>query len=104
MPMSRRQVIGGAGLAGAALALGACVDHLIVDRSTSDGPAGGRSPVAPSAGKPNPGIPANWRNIASGWPIPDEAYADQPYIVKADDGAWVCAITTSGGDEGANSQ
>jgi len=34
-------------------------------------------------------IPANWRNIASGWTIPDEDYADQPYIVKADDGAWV---------------
>ena len=28
--------------------------------------------------KPTPGIPANWRNIASGWTIPDEDYADQP--------------------------
>jgi len=54
--------------------------------------------------KPNPGIPANWRNIASGWTIPDEDYADQPYIVKADDGAWVCVITTADGHEGATSQ
>jgi hypothetical protein len=54
--------------------------------------------------KPTPGIPANWRNIASGWTIPDEDYADQPYIVKADDGAWVCVITTAGGHEGATSQ
>ena len=49
-------------------------------------------------------IPSNWRNIASGWTIPDEDYADQPYIVKADDGAWVCVITTAGGHEGATSQ
>lgn len=59
--------------------------------------------AAPTA-KPNPGIPANWRNIASGWTIPDEDYADQPYIVKADDGAWVCVITTADGHEGATSQ
>ena len=62
-------------------------------------------PAAPvAAPKAKPGIPANWRNIASGWTIPDEDYADQPYIVKADDGAWVCVITTSGGHEGATSQ
>ena len=58
-------------------------------------------PVTPKA---TPGIPANWRNIASGWTIPDEEYADQPYIVKAGDGAWVCVITTSDGHEGATSQ
>jgi hypothetical protein len=49
-------------------------------------------------------IPLNWRNIATGWTIPDEEYADQPYIVKADDGAWVCVITTANGHEGAASQ
>jgi hypothetical protein len=59
--------------------------------------------AAPIA-EPTPGIPGNWRNIASGWTIPDEDYADQPYIVKADDGAWVCVITTAGGHEGATSQ
>jgi hypothetical protein len=60
--------------------------------------------AAAPAAKPNPGIPVNWRNIASGWTIPDEDYADQPYIVKADDGAWVCVITTADGHEGATSQ
>lgn len=49
-------------------------------------------------------IPANWRDIASGWVIPDEDYADQPYLVKCDDGAWLCVITTAGGHEGAASQ
>jgi len=49
-------------------------------------------------------IPSNWRNIASGWTIPDEAYADQPYVVKCDDGAWLGVITTSDGHEGATSQ
>ena len=29
------------------------------------------------------------RNIATGRPIPTERYADQPYIVKTDDGAWI---------------
>lgn len=83
------------------MALGAGVDRLI------EGPLDARSvPTATPAppAKPNPGIPANWRDIASGWTIPDESYADQPYVVKADDGAWVCVITTSGGDEGATSE
>lgn len=46
----------------------------------------------------------NWRDIASGWTIPDEEYADQPYLIKCDDGAWLCVITTSDGHEGATSQ
>ncbi len=50
------------------------------------------------------GIPANWRDIATGAIIPDEDYADQPYLVKCDDGAWLCVITTAGGHEGASSQ
>ncbi len=49
-------------------------------------------------------IPGNWRDIATGSIIPDEDYADQPYIVKCDDGAWLCVITTAGGHEGAASQ
>jgi hypothetical protein len=44
------------------------------------------------------------RHIANGRVIPSEGYADQPYIVKADDGAWVCAITTGRGVEGAAGQ
>lgn len=44
------------------------------------------------------------RNIATGRSIPSEGYADQPYIVKTDDGAWLCAITTGTGHEGAGGQ
>lgn len=53
---------------------------------------------APPAAIPDP------RHIANGWVIPDEHYADQPYIVKTDDGAWLCAITTGSGNEGAGGQ
>ena len=44
------------------------------------------------------------RNIATGSVIPDEFYADQPYIVKTNDGAWLCVITTGPGAEGAGGQ
>lgn len=44
------------------------------------------------------------RHIANGSVIPDEFYADQPYIVKTDDGAWLCVITTGPGAEGAGGQ
>lgn len=44
------------------------------------------------------------RNIATGTIIPSQGYADQPYIVKTDDGAWLCAITTGIGHEGSNGQ
>ena len=44
------------------------------------------------------------RHIATGWVIPSNHYADQPYIVKTDDGAWLCAITTGSGVEGAPGQ
>src|SRR5690349_19517207 len=44
------------------------------------------------------------RNIRSGWIIPDEGYSDQPYIVKTDDGAWLCVVTTGPGVEGAGGQ
>ncbi|MBI2690061.1 MAG: hypothetical protein HYX27_27465 [Acidobacteria bacterium] len=48
--------------------------------------------------------PADPRNIVTGSVIPDEFYADQPYIVKTDDGAWLCVITTGPGAEGAGGQ
>lgn len=44
------------------------------------------------------------RNIVDGSVIPDEFYADQPYIVKTNDGAWLCVITTGPGMEGAGGQ
>jgi len=47
---------------------------------------------------------ADWRNIRTGWEIPTENYADQPYIVQTDDGAWLCILTTGVGHEGAQGQ
>ncbi|MDX2036160.1 MAG: LamG-like jellyroll fold domain-containing protein [Isosphaeraceae bacterium] len=44
------------------------------------------------------------RRIQSGRPIPSEGYADQPYIVKTNDGAWLCVMTTGKGAEGAAGQ
>lgn len=44
------------------------------------------------------------RHISRGWEIPSEGYADQPYVVKADDGAWLCVMTTGPGHEGAAGQ
>ncbi len=44
------------------------------------------------------------RHIVQGSIIPDEVYADQPYVVKTNDGAWLCVITTGVGVEGAGGQ
>lgn len=44
------------------------------------------------------------RNIKTGYTIPDEAYCDQPFVVKTDDGAWLCVLTTGKGNEGAYGQ
>lgn len=44
------------------------------------------------------------RNIVTGSIIPDEIYSDQPYIVKTNDGAWLCVLTTGAGHEGASGQ
>ncbi|HOX01282.1 MAG TPA: hypothetical protein P5555_09920 [Candidatus Paceibacterota bacterium] len=52
---------------------------------------------------PAPAIP-DPRHIRNGWSIPSEGYADQPYIVKTDDGAWLCVMTTGTGAEGASGQ
>lgn len=46
----------------------------------------------------------DWRNIENGRIIPDKSYSDQPYIVKTDDGAWLCVMTTGVGHEGAAGQ
>jgi hypothetical protein len=46
----------------------------------------------------------DWRHIGNGWPIPTENYCDQPYVVKTDDGAWLCTVTTGGGREGQSGQ
>lgn len=46
----------------------------------------------------------DWRNIVNGLVIPDESYSDQPYIVKTDDDAWLCVMTTGAGHEGATGQ
>ena len=44
------------------------------------------------------------RNIVWGDEIPTESYCDQPYIVKTDDGAWLCILTTGKGNEGEPGQ
>jgi len=46
----------------------------------------------------------DWRDIRTGWVIPDKTYSDQPYIVQTDDGAWLCVMTTGSGMEGATGQ
>lgn len=60
--------------------------------------AGLSSSAGPRATVPDP------RHISNGWNIPSEGYADQPYIVKTDDGAWLCVMTTGTGREGATGQ
>jgi len=47
---------------------------------------------------------ADPRHIDTGWEIPTENYADQPYVVQTDDGAWLCILTTGVGHEGAEGQ
>lgn len=51
-----------------------------------------------------PGAVPDIRHITRGGNIPTEGYADQPYIVKTDDGAWLCVMTTGAGREGAGGQ
>jgi hypothetical protein len=57
----------------------------------------------PQAGGTSPAI-ADPRHISNGRNIPSEGYADQPYIVKTDDGAWLCVMTTGAGKEGEGGQ
>ena len=44
------------------------------------------------------------RHLACGFEIPTETYCDQPYVVKTDDGAWLCILTTGAGREGEPGQ
>lgn len=46
----------------------------------------------------------DWRWLPNGWPIPTQSYADQPYVVQADDGGLVCVLTTGEGPEGSPGQ
>jgi hypothetical protein len=59
------------------------------------------APFATAAAPTGPAVTPDPRHIANGWPIASEGYADQPYLVKTDDGAWLCAVTTGKGVEGA---
>jgi len=52
---------------------------------------------------------SDWRHILRGKALPigkagGYLYADQPYIVEADDGAWVCVATTGKAHEGESGQ
>ncbi len=44
------------------------------------------------------------RLVNQGLEIPTERYSDQPYVLKADDGAWLCVMTTGAGHEGQTGQ
>ena len=46
----------------------------------------------------------DWRNIENGVVIPTKYYADQPYIIRANDGNWVCVVTTGTAHEGSAGQ
>ncbi|MHB1150726.1 MAG: sialidase family protein [Eubacteriales bacterium] len=46
----------------------------------------------------------DWRNINTGMVIPTDFYADQPYLIKASDGSWLCVVTTGAGREGEAGQ
>jgi hypothetical protein len=47
---------------------------------------------------------SDWRNIQTGSRIPNEKYADQPYVVITNDGNWLCVLTTGKGIEGEPGQ
>jgi hypothetical protein len=44
------------------------------------------------------------RNIVTGQEIPTISYSDQPYIMKTEDGAWLCCVTTGTAEEGSPGQ
>src|SRR4051794_40552091 len=44
------------------------------------------------------------RHLSNGLPVPGRSYCDQPYIVRTDDGGWLCVMTSGGGAEGAAGQ
>ncbi len=67
-------------------------------------PINGQTAAAVDSKSATPPVGFDPRHITTGLNIPSEGYADQPYIVKTDDGAWLCAITTGAGHEGAGGQ
>ncbi len=48
--------------------------------------------------------PGDWRDLDAGVKLPASGYCDQPYVVKTDDGAWLCCLTTGPGEEGERGQ
>ncbi|AQQ71132.1 Neuraminidase (sialidase) [Limihaloglobus sulfuriphilus] len=46
----------------------------------------------------------DWRHLKHGNVIPSKTYSDQPYVIKTDDGAWLCVMTTGVGREGEGGQ
>jgi hypothetical protein len=52
----------------------------------------------------NPITGSDIRHPESGREIPSEGYCDQPYIVRTDDDAWLCVMTTGAGNEGQSGQ
>lgn len=44
------------------------------------------------------------RLVPAGDVIPAQYYADQPYVIKTADGAWLCVVTTGSGHEGSRGQ
>lgn len=53
----------------------------------------------PAAGRPAE-RPADPRRFEEGNLIPSEGYCDQPYVVRMEDGTWLCVLTTGKGREG----
>ncbi|MEI8206941.1 MAG: sialidase family protein [Kiritimatiellales bacterium] len=46
----------------------------------------------------------DWRLLCNGSEIPTRSYSDQPFLVRAHDGALVCVVTTGTGHEGSAGQ
>ena len=57
--------------------------------------------LCPDAGPP---LSRDWRNVRTGYRIPDENYGDQPYVVVTKDGHGLCTLTTGPGREGQRGQ
>jgi len=60
-------------------------------------------PLLSTPAMPQQPVP-DWRHLSHGRVIPGGRYCDQPYIVRTDDGAWLCVMTTADGAEGSSSQ
>jgi len=77
------------------------------EKSRGDTPQKGEAAIADqqlAEGKSQTDPNSDPRHITMGREIPTEFYADQPYIVHTDDGAWLCVLTTGAGREGQSGQ